>query len=60
MTDKILSFDFYPEAVCFECKFWILRSAFTQLMFKTDRLDLRGLDLGKNDVAYSLASNFSV
>ena len=28
-TSKILSFDFYPKAVYFECKFWISRSAIT-------------------------------
>ena len=28
-TGKILSFVFYPKAVCFECKFWISRSAIT-------------------------------
>ena len=27
LTDKILSFDFYPKAVYFECTFWISRSA---------------------------------
>ena len=31
MTGKILSFDFYPKAVYFECKFWISRSAITQV-----------------------------
>ena len=30
------------------------------LTFKTDRLDLRGLDLGKSDVIDSLAYNFSL
>ena len=39
-----LSFEFYPKAVCFECKFW---SGPPLLTFKTDRLDLRGLDLEK-------------
>ena len=28
-TGKYLSFDFYPKAVYFECKFWIFRSAIT-------------------------------
>ena len=28
-TGKILSFVFYPNAVYFECKFWISRSAIT-------------------------------
>ena len=28
-------------------------------MFKTDRLDIRGLDLGKSDITDSLAQNFS-
>ena len=46
LIGKILNFDFYPKANYFECKFWI----------KTDRLDLRGLDLGDSDAClYSLA-----
>ena len=31
LTGKILSFEFYPKAVYFECKFWILRSAITHV-----------------------------
>ena len=31
LTGKILSFLFYPKAVYFECKFWILRSAITRV-----------------------------
>ena len=31
LTGKILSFEFYSKAVCFECKFWILRSAITHV-----------------------------
>ena len=31
LTGKILSFDFYPKAVYFECKFWILPSAITHV-----------------------------
>ena len=31
LTDKILSFEFYPKAVYFECKFWILRSTITHV-----------------------------
>ena len=30
LTGKYLSFDFYPKAVYFECKFWIFRSAITR------------------------------
>ena len=52
LTGKILSFDFYPKAVYFECKFWISRSTIT---FKADRLYLRRLDPGKSDVRGSLA-----
>ena len=37
---RLLSFGFYSLPL---------------VMFKTDRLDLRGLDLGKNDIIYSLA-----
>ena len=46
LIGKILNFDFYPKANYFECKFWI----------KTDRLYLRGLDLGDSSAClYSLA-----
>ena len=31
LTGKILSFEFYPKAVYFECKFWILRAAITHV-----------------------------
>ena len=31
LTGKILSFEFYPKAVYFECKFWIPRSAITHV-----------------------------
>ena len=31
LTGKSLSFEFYPKAVYFECKFWILRSAITHV-----------------------------
>ena len=31
LTGKILSFEFYPKADYFECKFWILRSAITHV-----------------------------
>jgi len=31
LTSKVLSFDFYPRAVYFECKFWISRSAITNV-----------------------------
>ena len=31
LTGKILSFEFYPKAVYFECKFWILRSTITHV-----------------------------
>ena len=31
LTGKILSFEFYPKAVYFECKFWILWSAITHV-----------------------------
>ena len=30
-TGTILSFEFYPKTVYFECKFWILRSAITHV-----------------------------
>ena len=53
LRDQSLSFDFYPKAVYFECKFWISRSAL--LTFKTDLLDLRGLDPGESDVKGSPA-----
>jgi len=46
LTGKMLTFEFYPKGVYFECKFWISRSAIL-LTVKPDRLDLRGLDLGK-------------
>ena len=29
LTGKVLSFGFYPEAVYFECKFWISRLKLT-------------------------------
>ena len=45
LTRKVLSFEFYPKAVYFECKLWISWSAL--LTFKTDQLDLRVLDLEK-------------
>ena len=53
MTGKILSCDFYPMAIYFECKFCTSQSIITRI--KTDRLHLRGLDLGKPDVIYWLA-----
>ena len=31
LTGKILSFDFYPKAVYFECNFWISLSAITRV-----------------------------
>ena len=31
LTGKILSFEFYPKAVYFECKFWISQSAITHI-----------------------------
>ena len=43
LTGKILSFEFYPKAVYFECKFWILWSAITHV--QTERENIRGLDL---------------
>ena len=52
LTYKILSFDFYLKAVYFECFGF---HGTPLLTFKTDRLDLRGLDPGKSDVKGSLA-----
>ena len=31
LTGKVLSFEFSPKAVYFECKFWISRSAITHI-----------------------------
>ena len=31
LTGKILSFEFYPKAVNFKCKFWILQSSITHV-----------------------------
>ena len=47
LTGKILSFDFYPKAVTLSAIFGFHGPRL--LTFKTDRLDLRGLDLGKSD-----------
>ena len=33
LTGKIFSFDFYPKAIYYECKFWISRSAITDVPF---------------------------
>ena len=41
--------DFYPKTVYFEFH------GLPLLTVKTDRQDLRGLDLGKSDVIYSIA-----
>ena len=53
MTGKIFSFDLYVKAVYFELTFGFHGPPL--LTFKTDRLDLRGLDPGKIDVKGSLA-----
>ena len=50
---KILSFDFYPRVVYFECKFGF--QGLPLLKSKTDRFDLRGLDPVKSDVKAWLA-----
>ena len=53
LTGKILRFEFYPKAVCFECKFWISRSAITHVQnwpIGPQRVGSR-----ENDVIYSLA-----
>ena len=52
LTGKILSFDFYPKAVYFDCKFGSHGPPL--LTFKTDQTDLRGLDQGKSDIKGSL------
>ena len=53
LIGKIWSFDFYPKGVYFEVNFGFHGPSL--LMFKTDRLDLRGLDPGESDVKCSLA-----
>ena len=53
LTGKILSFDFYPKAVILSISFGFHGPPL--LAFKTDQLDLRGLDLEKSDVKGSLA-----
>ena len=53
LTSTILSFDFYQKVVYFGCKFGLHDTPL--LTFQTDRLDLRGLELGKSGVIYSLA-----
>ena len=53
LTGKILSFEFYPKAVYFECKFWISWSAITHVQnwpIGPQRVGSR-----ENDVIYSLA-----
>ena len=52
LTGKILSFDFYPEAIYFELSFGFHGPPLPTS--QTDRLDLRVLDLGKSAVIYSL------
>ena len=53
LTGKILSFEFYPKAVYFECKFWISWSSITHVQnwpIGPQRVGSR-----ENDVIYSLA-----
>ena len=45
LTGKVLSLEFYPKAVSFECKFRF--HGLPLLTFKIHQLDLRGLDLEK-------------
>ena len=53
LTGKILSFEFYPKAVYFECKFWILRSAITYV--QNWAIEHQRAGSSENDVIYSLA-----
>ena len=53
LTGKVLSFEFYPKAVNFECKFWISRSAITHIQnwsIRPQRVGSR-----ENDIINSLA-----
>ena len=50
---QILSFEFYPKAVYFECKFWILRSAITHI--QNWAIERQRAGSSENDVIYSLA-----
>ena len=54
ITCKILSFEFYPKAVFFECKFKRFHGP-PLSTFKADQLDFRGSDQGKDGVKDSLA-----
>ena len=52
-TGKILSFDFYPKAVYFECKVWISRSAISRIqnwLIRPQRVGFR-----ESDTIYLLA-----
>ena len=53
LTGQILSFEFYPKAVYFECKFWILRSAITHVQNWV--IEHQRAGSSENDVIYSLA-----
>ena len=53
LTGKILSFEFYPKAVYFECKFGILRSAITHV--QNLAIEHQRAGSSENDVIYSLA-----
>ena len=52
-TGKTLCFEFYPKAVYFECKFWILRSAITHA--QNCPIGHQRVGSRENDVIYSLA-----
>ena len=53
LTGKILSFDFYPKVIYLSVSFEFHGPPL--LPFQSEILDLRGLDLGKSNVIYSLA-----
>ena len=52
LTGKILRFEFYPKAVFLSASLGFHGPPLFTV--KTDRLDFRGLDRGKNDVRDSL------
>ena len=53
LTGKILGFDFIQRLFTLSVSFGF--HGLPLLTFQTERLDLRGLDLAKSDVIYSLA-----
>ena len=53
LTGKMLSFEFYPKAVYFECKFWILRSAIIHV--QNWAIEHQRAGSSENDVIDSLA-----